>query len=109
MATTFENKILKDIGELPVLAIETGAGTRSTIIGLQLSNLTESVVYASVTIKDSDSVHGYFIKDVMIPPHGSLKALSGGEKIILSPSNQLYISSDEDDSIDAVISYVDIV
>jgi hypothetical protein len=41
MATTFENKIIKDIGVLPVLAVETDAGTRSTIIGMQLSNLTE--------------------------------------------------------------------
>jgi|TARA_B110000977_G_scaffold3482_1_gene4801 hypothetical protein len=109
MATTFENKIIKDIGVLPVLAVETDAGTRSTIIGMQLSNLTESVVYTSVSIKDSDSVHAYFIKDVMLPPNSSLPVLRSGEKLILSPSNALYIVSDEDDSIDAILSYVDIV
>tara|TARA_B110000503_G_scaffold12801_1_gene17421 strand:+ start:1742 stop:2071 length:330 start_codon:yes stop_codon:yes gene_type:complete len=109
MATTFKNKILKDIGVLPVLAVETDAGTRSTIIGISLANLTESVIYVSISIKGDDSVHGYFMKDVMLPPNSSLRALSAGEKLILAPSNQLYIVSDEDESVDAVLSYVDIV
>jgi hypothetical protein len=49
------------------------------------------------------------MKDVMVPPNTSLRALSAGEKLILAPSNQLYLVANTIESLDAVISYVDIV
>jgi len=49
------------------------------------------------------------MKDVVLPPNSSLHALAAGEKLILAPSNQLYIVADQDEALDAVISYVDIV
>jgi hypothetical protein len=49
------------------------------------------------------------LKDVLVPPNTSLRALSAGEKLILAPSNQMYLVADVDESLDAVISYVDIV
>ena len=109
MATTFKNKVIKEVGVVPILAIETNAATRSTIVGLSLSNLTDNVVYASVLVHDDTSVEGYYMKDIMIPQNTSLRALSAGEKLILAPENQLYLVADEDASLDAVISYVDIV
>ena len=109
MATQFKNKVVQKIGTVPIIAIETDAATRSTIIGLSLANLTESVVSASILIKADDSAIGYFMKDIMVPPNSSLRALSAGEKLILAPENQLQLQSDENDSLDAIISYVDIV
>jgi hypothetical protein len=109
MATQFKNKVVKEVGTVPILAIETDAATRSTIVGLSLANLTESVVSASVLVHDDTSVEGYFMKDVMVPPNTSLRALAAGEKLILAPSNQLYLVSNQSESLDAVISYVDIV
>lgn len=109
MATQFKNKVIKEIGLNPILVLETDAGTRSTIVGLSLSNLKDGVVYASVLLNDDTSVQGYYLKDVMVPPNTSLRALSAGEKLILAPTNALYIVSDTNDSLDAVISYVDIV
>ena len=109
MATQFKNKVVKEIGPIPILALETDAATRSTIIGLNLANLTDFIVYASVLIHDDTSVEGYFMKDVMVPPNSSLHALAAGEKLILAPTNQLYLVADQDEALDAVISYVDIV
>ena len=109
MATQFKNKVVKDVGIVPILALETDAATRSTIIGLTLTNLTDFIVYASILVHDDTSVEGYFLKDTVIPPNASLHALSAGEKLILAPTNQLYIVADNNDSLDAVISYVDIV
>lgn len=109
MATQFKNKVIKEVGIAPILAIETDSNTRSTIIGLSLANLTENIVYASVLVHDDTSVEGYYMKDIMIPPNTSLRALNAGEKLILAPENQLYLVADEDASLDAVISYVDIV
>jgi hypothetical protein len=109
MATQFKNKVVKDIGSVPILALETDAATRSTIIGLTLTNLQDFIVYASLLVHDDTSVEGYFMKDTIIPPNSSLHALSAGEKLILAPTNQLYIVADQNDALDAVISYVDIV
>ena len=109
MATIFKNKVVKEVGPIPILAIETDAATRSTIIGLNMANLTDFVVYASVLLHDDTSVEGYFMKDVMVPPNSSLHALSAGEKLILAPTNQLYLVADQDEALDVVISYVDIV
>ena len=109
MATQFKNKVIKEIGTVPILAIETDAATRSTIIGLTLANLSEFIVYVNVLVHDDTSVEGHFMKNVMLPPNSSLHALAAGEKLILAPTNQLYISASQDDALDAVISYVDIV
>lgn len=109
MATTFKNKVIKEIGPVPIIAIETDANTRSTIVGLSLANLTGGIVYASIMIKDDTSITGYFLKEVLVPPNTSLRALSAGEKLILAPDNQLLLIADQDEALDAVISYVDIV
>ena len=109
MATQFKNKVVKDVGSVPILAIEKNAATRSTIIGMTLANLTEFIAYASILVHDDTSVEGYFIKDVMVPANSSLHVLAAGEKLILAPENQLYIVAGSDESLDAVISYVDIV
>ena len=103
------NKVIREIGPVPILALDTDAATRSTIIGLNLANLTDFIVYASVLIHDDTSVEGYFMKDVMVPPNSSLHALAAGEKLILAPTNELYLVADQDAALDAVISYVDIV
>lgn len=109
MATQFFNKVIKDVGLVPILALETDAVTRSTIIGMSLTNLTASLVYVNVLIHDDTSVEGYYMKDIPLPPNSSLRAVPGGEKLILAPSNQLYLQADADNALDAVISYVDIV
>jgi len=109
MATQFKNKVVKDVGLAGIVAIETDAATRSTIVGLTLTNLTNFMVKASVLVADDTSVQGYFVKDTVIPPETTLHALSAGEKLILAPSNQLILRADSDDCLDAIISYVDIV
>jgi hypothetical protein len=109
MATVFLNKVIKEVGTTPILAIETTAGTRSTIVGMSFANLTDNTIFASVLVHDDTSVEGYWLKDVQIPPNTSLRALSAGEKLILAPSNQLFLVCDTTEGFDAVISYVDIV
>ena len=109
MATVFLNKVIKEVGTTPILAIKTSPGERSTIVGMSFANLTDNTVFASVLVHDDTSVEGYWLKDVQIPPNTSLRALSAGEKLILAPSNQLYLVSDTTEGYDAVISYVNIV
>ena len=109
MATLFKNKVVKNIGKLPITAISTDASTRSTIVGIVVSNLTSDIIKISLIVGDDTSVKGYYLKDVVIPTNATLKVLGAGDKLILAPENSLEIQADEDDACDAVISYVDIV
>ena len=59
MATTFRNKVVKDIGTMKIVAITTNGSTRSTIIGISLANTTRSAVSVSILIGDDASSEGY--------------------------------------------------
>lgn len=108
MATTLKNVVTNSIGTLPVKILETSVGVRVTVLGVSITNLTASNVYVSVLIRDDTSVTGYYLKDILVPTNTSLRALNGGEKLILAPENILYVQSDVDDSIDVITSYVEI-
>lgn len=109
MATFFRNSLVKNVGIIPITAVTTGPSARATVIGLSLANLTESSVTASITVSDATSISAYYIKDVLIPPNSSLRVINGGEKLMLSTSNSLQISCNEDDALDAIVSYVEII
>lgn len=109
MASFFRNSVIKEIGTVPVRVAQTTPASRITIIGLSLANLTENLVTVDVLLKDDTSVTGYYIKDVMLPPQSSLKVVNGGEKLILAPSNELYISCNQSNSVDAIVSFVEIL
>lgn len=109
MASFFRNSVIKEIGTVPVRVAQTTPASRITVIGLSLANLTEDPLTVSVTVRDDTSVTGYYIKDVLVGPQSSLRVVNGGEKLILASSNELYVSSSVSDSIDAIVSYVEIL
>lgn len=109
MATLFKNKVVNNIGVVPVDVYETNASTRATVIGLSLTNLTSSVVYIDVLLQDDTSVTGYYLKETMLPAGSSLRVVATGEKLIVAPSNKLQVRSSLNDSVDVVMSFVEIV
>jgi hypothetical protein len=70
--------------------------------------LTDQFVYTDVLIKDDTSVTGYYLKNSILPAGTSLRAVSTGEKLVLAPSNQLLVRASVDDSVDVIVSYVEI-
>lgn len=108
MATILRNTVIKNCGTVPVLIYETSASTRVTILGLSFTNLTDQFVYVDVIIEDDTSISGYYLKDSILPAGTSLRAVSTGEKLVLAPSNRLLVRSNIDDSVDVVVSYVEI-
>ena len=109
MATLFKNKVVNSVGMLPVDIYDTDASTRATVIGLSLTNLTQSFVYVDVLLQDDTSVTGYYLKQTLLPANTSLRVVATGEKLIIAPSNKLQVRSSIDDSIDVVASIVEIV
>jgi hypothetical protein len=80
-----------------------------TVIGMSVANLTEGIVLVDIMLKDDTSVTGYYGKTLVLPPNSSLRVVNGGEKLILSTSNTLYMSTNVPDSVDAIISYVELL
>lgn len=111
MATAFKNTITKNLGTTPVSVLTTNSTTRGTIIGLSLANLTKDAVTVSVTLTDNGvipAITGYYLKDVIIPPNQTLRAVNGGEKLLVAINNDLQVVSNTSASVDVITSYVEI-
>ena len=109
MATFFRTKVEKNIGTTPVDVLTTTASNRFTVIGCNLANTTDFDVIIDIIVEDASAVAGYYIKELIIPPYTSAKVITNGEKLILAEECIFRIVSDTDNSIDAVISYAEIV
>jgi hypothetical protein len=116
MASFFKNKLQSAIGTSPVNVLSVNTNTRSTVIGLSLTNLTSAIVLASIRLDltDSNSPYpvlstAYYVKEVIVPPNQSLRVINGGEKLIMAGNMNMYVQSNIDSSLDLVMSYVDIV
>ena len=109
MASYFRTKVAKDIGTVAVDILETVSNNRFTVIGCNLANTTTDPVSVDIKVIDALAVEAYYIKQLIIPAHTSAKVITNGEKLILSEQCGLRIISDTDNSVDAVISYAEIV
>jgi hypothetical protein len=109
MATFFRTKVVTNIGTTAVDALQTVDNNRFTIIGCNLANTTIDDVYIDIFVIDSSSVVGYYVKGLKIPANSSVKVITNGEKLILAEQCGLRIVADTESSVDAVISYAEIV
>lgn len=110
MATFFRNVLKPNIGLTEELTVSTASNARATVIGLSLTNLTENTVFANIRVENTDtSISAYYIKGVLIPPNQSLRVINGGEKLMLATSMNIYINSSVPSSLDAIVSYVEII
>ena len=109
MATYFKTQIAKNIGTTPLDVIGTVDNNRFTVVGCNLANTIDEDVIVDIFVVDSSSTAAYYIKGLVISPYTSAKVITNGEKLILEPNTFLRVVSDSVDSIDAVVSYVEIV
>jgi hypothetical protein len=109
MATTFKNKVVPNIGTQRTEVLATNENARVTVVGFSLANITSGTVLVDVELRDEASTTGYYAKEIVLPPNASLRVLNGGEKLILTPENNLYVTSNVDDSVDVIMSTVEIV
>ncbi len=109
MATFFRTRVVKSIGTTPADVVQTVGNNRFTIIGCNLANVTDNPVTIDIYVVDSSSTAAYYIKGLVIPENTSAKVITNGEKLILAEQCGLRIVSNTADSVDAVISYAEIV
>lgn len=110
MATLFKNKIQSELGTTETTVLSTSSNANTTVIGLSLTNLTAGVILASIRLEDTVAeTEAYFIKEVIVPPNQSLRVINGGERLVLGPSTNVKLSCNANNSMDMVLSYVEIV
>jgi hypothetical protein len=109
MPTVFKHSLVTQIGTTPTDVVEIGGGVRATVIGCNLSNVTEyDTLNVDVLVIGSDTTVSYYVRGLVIPPNTSVKIITQGEKLILPENTGLRVVSDTPDSIDATISFVEI-
>ena len=109
MPTVFKHALVTQIGTNPTDVVEIGAGVRATVIGCNLTNVTEyDTVVVGIQVVGADTTATHYIKGLIIPPNTSVKIITNGEKLILPETSGIRVVSDTEDSIDTTISYVEI-
>jgi hypothetical protein len=109
MATVFKNVLSQSIGTSPVTVLTTNASVVTTVIGLSLTNTTGSIIQASVQINDTIAgTTAYFIYNVTIPSNTTMRVINGGERLVLGPSTNVLVNSNNATSMDLIMSWVEI-
>lgn len=109
MPTQFKMSTATAIGTTPVDVLQIAEGIRATVVGCNLANTTlYETVSVDVFVINEDSAPALYLRNVIIPPNTSVKVVTDGEKLILPETSGLRVVSNVDNSLDIVISYVEI-
>jgi hypothetical protein len=109
MPTLFRHSVNTDIGTTPVDVLQIPPGVRATVIGMNIANVTDyDTVVVNIYIIDENSTQAHYVRGLSISPNSTAKIITQGEKLILPETAGIRIVSDTEDSIDSVISYVEI-
>ena len=109
MPTLFRHAVNTEIGTTPVDVLQVDAGVRVTVIGFNLANITDyDTAVVDVYIIDENSTQAHYVRGLSISPNSTAKIITQGEKLILPETAGIRIVSDTEDSVDCVISYVEI-
>jgi len=96
-------------GTITFCALVTNASAKTTVIGLSLSNTTPNVILGSVQLADTVAgTTAYYAYNIVIPANTSARVINGGERLVLGPSTNVMVTSNQAASIDLVMSWVEI-
>lgn len=103
MATTFTSTLTKSVGTTPVSVYTVPSSTVTTIIGLNLANITTvSALVDIFIVRGGNSI--FLLKGGEVPVGGALVAVGGEQKHVLIANDDLRVQSSEPLSIDVIAS-----
>lgn len=82
------------------------SATTAIVLGMTLSNISGSTVYATVLIENADGDNINFLKNIPIPT-GSAVEVMAGNKVVLNATDVLKVQSDTANSIDTALSVME--
>lgn len=107
MANTFTSYANKNVGTSAATVVTVGAATQTTIIGLAVSNTTNSPITADVYFTRS-AVDYYLVKGATVPVGSSLVVVGGDQKVVMITSDVLKVVTSAAASADVVTSVLNI-
>ena len=109
MANTFKVKTVNNVGTSDSDVYTCPSATQTTIIGMNLANITTSAVAADITLVNNDGPNVSIVKGAPIPAGGSLELIDGGSKVVMMNGDTLKAQASKTGSIDAVVSFIDTI
>jgi len=106
MALDIQNNSVELIGKTPISVLQ--STKKTTVIGLAITNVTNTAVSATVLLENENNVTVHYLKNTIIASGTSLRLISTGEKLILTENSSVYVQSSTENSIDVIVSYVTI-
>ena len=82
------------------------AATNTVVLGLTLSNTSNSTIYVTVRIENNDGDDVNFLKNIPIPTGSAVEVMSGN-KVVLNELDVLKVLSDTANSLDTVLSIME--
>jgi hypothetical protein len=108
MANIFKNSIVELIGQTDVVVYRTPVATTSTLIGLNVANVSNETITVAIRIYDqSEDTFGHLIKNVILPIGTSTVVIGGDQKVVLESLDELMVKSSHIDSVDVVVSILE--
>jgi len=109
MANTFSNQKQNNVGasDTTVYTVGNTSGFRTIIVGCSLANTTNSSVNADVSVFSSGGTQYYLVKNAPVPSGGSLEVMAGN-KLVLNQNETLKVKSSAANSIDVLLSIMEI-
>lgn len=107
MANTFKSFPYKDVGTSAASIYTCPSATQTTLIGLSVANTSASPITSDAYITRS-AVNYYLVKGATVPAGGSLVIVGGDQKVVLEPSDILYVVNSAASSGDVYCSLLEI-
>ena len=111
MANSFKNRTLRGVGTTATaVGAAVAASTETTLIGMTIANITSGVINVTVTLTDNAGTPNVtnLVKDAPVPTGGALVVLGGDQKVVLEATDAIKIRSNTANSMNAVLSYLEI-
>lgn len=102
---TFDGSATAADTEMTVYTVP--SSTTAVVLGLTLSNISGSTIYATVLIENADGDNVNFLKNIPIPTGSAVEVMSGN-KIVLNTTDVLKVKSDAANSLDTSLSIMEI-
>ena len=109
MPSVFKQATKQGVGTTREQVLSVDNGYRATIVGFNITNVTDyDVVRVTVILRDPTDIESFYARNIPIPPNTSLKLITHGEKLIVPGRHKVDVVCDTDESLDVVISYVEL-
>ena len=108
MPNTFKLKTVNNIGTSDSDVYTVPSATSTTVIGMNLANITSSAITADITLVNNDGPNVSIVKSAPIPVGGSLVAIGGDQKLVMEASDIIKVKSSAATSIDVALSILEI-